>query len=245
MLRLFCQRACKQLNRSQLLCRKSFSNIRLPPWENNYQNNNRVIYGIMGLNVAVFAAWYESERDYKLRKFMNNHFLLSNQGIKKGYLHTMVTSFFSHKDIWHLGFNLLTFYTFGSNIIMSLGIRKFLGLYMVGGLASSSFFILEPYILPKSWPSYYLNKNMFFGDRRALGASGAVSAIVYYSILMNPAQTILVMFVPMPAIAGLLLFLGYDLYGMFTGGGSIGHSGHLAGASVGSAYFLYRRLRRF
>ena len=66
----------------------------------------------MGLNVAVFAAWYESERDYKLRKFMNNHFLLSNQGIKKGYLHTMVTSFFSHKDIWHLGFNLLTFYTF-------------------------------------------------------------------------------------------------------------------------------------
>ena len=138
---------------------------------------------------------------------------------------------------------MLGFYTFGSSLILSLGIRNFVGLYMTGGLASSISFLAEPYIMPKAWPSYYLNRAMYV-DRRALGASGAVSAVVYYSILMNPAQTIFVWFVPMPAIAGLFMILGYDLYGMYTGGGNIGHSGHLAGAFIGSSYFLFRRLRR-
>ena len=41
-----------------------------------------------------------------------------------------------------------------------------------------------------------------------------------------------------------VMILGYDLYGMYTGGGNIGHSGHLAGAFIGSSYFLFRRLRR-
>ena len=210
---------------STITTRRFSYNIRSPPWAtNNNQHDNKVIFGILLANVGVFAAWHESEHDYKLRRFLNNHFLLSNQSIKNGYYHTLVTSFFSHRDIWHLGFNMLGFYTFGSSLIMSLGIQKFVGLYMIGGLASSISFLAEPYIMPRAWPSYYLNRSMYFGDRRALGASGAVSAVVYYSILMNPAQTIFVWFIPMPAIAGLFMILGYDLYGMYTGGSNIGIS---------------------
>ena len=87
---------------------------------------------------------------------------------------------------------------------MSIGIRSFLGLYMTGGIASSFNFILEPYYLPKSW---YM---MLYSDKRALGASGATSSIVYYSILMNPGQTILLFFVPMPAILGLLVLIYFN-----------------------------------
>lgn len=222
---------------------RKFSNIRQPPWSNNYQNNNKVVYGIILANVGVYAAWHESDRDYSLRKLLNNHFMLSNQAIKKGYYHTLVTSFFSHKDLFHLGFNMLTFYTFGNFVISSLGVRNFLLLYGIGGIFSSVTFLLEPYYMPRTWGSYSFNKNMF-GDRRALGASGAVSAIVYYSILMNPAQTILVFFVPMPAVAALLLFFSYDVYGMYKGDGAVGHSSHLAGAFIGTSYFLFRRIRR-
>ena len=78
------------------------SNIR--HWgENNYQNNQRVIYGIIIANVAVFAAWNQSQYDYRLRRFMTNNFTLSSRALKDGNYHTIITSFFSHKDIWHLG----------------------------------------------------------------------------------------------------------------------------------------------
>ena len=167
------------MNSNNHISRKNFSsNIR--QWsENNYQNNQRLIYAIIMTNVAVFAAWNQAQYDWKLRRFMTNNFTLSTRALKEGYYHTLVTSFFSHKDIWHLGFNMLTFYSFGSSIIMSIGMKSFIRLYMTGGLASSLNFIIEPYYLPISWRRY------FYSDKRALGASGVLSSHVISSHLIS------------------------------------------------------------
>ena len=102
---------------------------------NNYrEQDNKVLYGIIGTNVAIFCVW--SIEDLSLRRFMRNHFTLSAAAVWSRP-HTLLTSMFSHYDIWHLGANMVSLYFFGASAINLLGARAFLQLYLSGGLFSS------------------------------------------------------------------------------------------------------------
>ena len=68
---------------------------------------------------------------------------------------------------------------------------------------------------------------------RSLGASGAVSAVLFAFILMQPWSMIFVFFLPMPAIVYAVLYVGYSIWMDHHGGDNINHSAHLWGAAYG------------
>jgi len=135
---------------------------------------------------------------------------------------------FVHGDFQHLLFNMITLYFFGRVIEgfvnSQLGPYGFGFFYLIGLIAS---------ILP----TYFQHRN----DENycSLGASGAVSAVLFAFILFQPwAMIYLFFWLPIPAIVYAVLYVGYTIWANHRGGGRINHSAHLWGAAYGVAFVL-------
>ena len=142
--------------------------------------------------------------------------------MQKGQYDRFITHGFIHADATHLLFNMVTLFFFGS-VIESFYRQYFydLGfvLFYLGGLV---FAIL---------PSYLKHKNDVHWA--SLGASGAVSAVLFAYILFSPWHLIFVFFIPVPAIIFAFLYVGYSLWAGQRNGDNINHSAHLWGAAYG------------
>jgi membrane associated rhomboid family serine protease len=132
-----------------------------------------------------------------------------------------------HADFQHLLFNMITLYFFGRVMEpfynAALGEFGFAIFYVLGLLAS---------ILP----TYAKHKNN--AQYRSLGASGAVSAVLFAFILFQPWALIFVFFLPVPAILYAVLYVAYTIYSERQGGDNINHSAHLWGAAYGIGFTL-------
>ncbi len=152
---------------------------------------------------------------------------------KDGHYHRFISSGFIHGDFFHLFVNMFVLYSFGSNIerifnalFGSMGNLYYIALYILG-------------IIVASIPSYLKHQN--HSHYRALGASGAVSAVLYASILVFPLSTITIfpIPIPMPAIVFGLLYLAYEFYSARTQrNDGIGHDAHFWGAVFGLVFPL-------
>ncbi len=138
----------------------------------------------------------------------------------------MVTSAFIHADLFHLLFNMIALYSFGPLLESRLGIVGYLVLYF-GSLAASDWFVLQ---MKRDQLAY-----------RAVGASGAISGVIFAFILFAPLSKIYVFFIPVgiPAFVVGGIFLAVSLYFMDGGPNGkndslIGHEAHLAGAVAGT-----------
>jgi len=200
------------------------------------------VNSIIFLNVSVFGGWVLSESDYDLRNFLYRHFTVSNRGVlRDGQFHTCLTSVFSHRDPFHLLANMFTLYFCGPTVASLIGTRSFVSLYLTSGIISSLCHVYAPYIIPKSFPSYWKTTV----NDRALGASGSVSSIVAFFCVSNPFSIIhLYGILPVPAALLGIGYIGYDLYGLYHGGTGIGNASHLGGAAVGLAAYLGWKTRR-
>ncbi len=148
--------------------------------------------------------------------------------VRDGEWYRLLTYGVLHADITHLLFNMFTFYLFGSYIEsifkMQLGQKPgsvaFILLY-VGGLLIS---ILPTYIKQKN--NYYY---------KGLGASGAVSAVVFTYILINPMNFMGILFIPimLPAFLFGFLFVFISMYLDKKEVGGINHSAHITGGLFG------------
>ena len=141
-------------------------------------------------------------------------------GIKAGQKERMLTSGFLHVDMSHLFMNMLTLYFFANVVISWFGPTKFLGLYFISLVAGS----LLALFFHKNEPYY-----------SAVGASGAVTGILYAAILLQPDMRLGLMFIPIPLPAYVLGigYLLYSIYGMKKRVGNIGHTAHFGGAIGG------------
>jgi membrane associated rhomboid family serine protease len=143
-----------------------------------------------------------------------------------------VTCGFVHANFIHLAFNMITLYSFGSIMeshffrLLELPDYSMLVLYF-GALIVSVI------------PTYIKQKNNY--DYRSLGASGAVCAVLFAFVLMQPWQSILVLFIPAPAIVYAILFLAYSAYMSRKGGDFINHDAHFWGALFGVSYMIIVR----
>lgn len=149
----------------------------------------------------------------------------------EGRYWTLLTSVFSHLEFWHIFMNMFVLYNFGFAIESILGTKRFAFFYLAAGIfsslchaATSNYFLHQPH-LP------------------ALGASGAVSAVIMLFSFLFPREKILLLgIIPLPAIFGALAFVALDLWGLAaqsSGGGlPIGHGAHLGGALAGFLFYI-------
>ena len=143
--------------------------------------------------------------------------------IKRGrQYYRLVTYGFIHADGMHLLFNMITLYFFGRLI------EQFVGGY-IGTLGFVLFYLSA--IVVSILPTYM--KNVDNPNYRSLGASGAVSAVLFAFVLLQPWATIIIFVVPCPAIIYAVLYVAYSIYMDRRGADNINHSAHLWGAAYG------------
>ena len=149
-----------------------------------------------------------------------------------------------HADYGHLAFNMFSLYFLGDifltaevhtyvgvndSLISEYGVVKgqahFLILYVLGGL----FATLIPYIRHHDNISY-----------KSLGASGAVSSVIFAAILWNPTVDLNLLFIPIdiPAYVFGPLYLAFEFYQDKKGNTGIAHDAHIGGAIFGIVYVL-------
>lgn len=168
---------------------------------------------IVVANVIISFKGFEDRLFFERYKF--------NVGsIKRNEHERMFTSGFLHADPTHLLFNMITFYFFADAVISPLGSFNFIIIY-IGSLIFGSLL------------SLYFHKNEYWYS--AVGASGAVTGILYSAILLQPDMSLYMFFVPIP-IPGYIFGIGYllySIYGMKKRIGNIGHDAHFGGAIGG------------
>ena len=126
-----------------------------------------------------------------------------------------------HADGHHLLFNMITLFFFGSAIAQLYTARL--------GLLGFPLFYASA-LLVSILPSYLNNRNN--PRYRSLGASGAVSAVMFAYILLAPWSMIFVFF-PVPAIIYAIAYTAYAVMAQRQGGGNINHNAHLTGGAYG------------
>lgn len=164
--------------------------------------------------ITSIRAFKDSELRYR---FIFNPYRL----VRNKEWHQFFTSGLIHADVWHLAFNMLVFYYFAFSLeINHLGPWLFLVLYL-GSLIISHI----PAIIKHRDNSGY----------NALGASGAVSAVVLSMVIFEPEMRMSLLFIPiwLPGWLFALLYMAYSFYAGIRGIGRIGHDAHLWGSLAG------------
>jgi len=148
--------------------------------------------------------------------------LKPNEVFKNGKFYTLITSGFIHADLSHLFFNMFTFYFFAFKLEMVVGHWQFLVIYLVSLIVSDL-------------PSVF--KHSDDGSYRSLGASGAISAVLFSYVLYYPFSSLYMMFIPIPipAILFAVLYLGYCVWASKKQYDNVNHSAHFWGAVSGIA----------
>ena len=139
--------------------------------------------------------------------------------ISKEYIR-MISSGFLHVNWPHFAFNMLTLYFFSDGLEMVLGVEILFLFYFASLLGGNLL-------------SLFIHRN--HGDYRAVGASGAVSGIVFACIALFPGMNISFIFLPIgiPSWVYGLAYVLYSIYGIRTQKDNIGHDAHLGGGIVG------------
>ena len=140
--------------------------------------------------------------------------------IRAGENVRMFSSAFLHADWGHLFFNMFTLYMFAPVVINYLDSFSFMVIY-IGSLVCGSLLTL---LFHKDDYSY-----------RAIGASGAVTGVLYSAILLHPDMSLYLFFIPIPIPAYIfgIGYLLYSIYGMKAKNDNIGHTAHFGGAIGG------------
>ena len=191
---------------------------------------NTFLLLIISLNVLIS---YRSFDNQLMEKLLFSPYLIKyNNQWYRLFTHSWI-----HADWQHLIFNMASLYFLGDLILNNWldlygdikGTGLFLFLYIAGGVAATIF----PYL-----------KNQDNSSYRALGASGAVSAVIFAAILWNPTMKLGILFIPFPIPAYIFgpLYLLIEYFAMRNIKTGVAHDAHLGGALFGILFVLFLNL---
>jgi membrane associated rhomboid family serine protease len=149
---------------------------------------------------------------------------------REGQYGRFITSGFLHADYLHLFFNMFTLYFFGKNL------EFFLKDYELGGKIT---YLLLYFIalIVSDIPSFVKHKDDY--GYRSLGASGAVSAVIFATIVFSPWSSIYFYgAIKVSATVYAVLYIVYCVYMGKRGTGNINHDAHLWGSIFGLVFIL-------
>ena len=168
---------------------------------------------IIAANVVISLKGFDDRSFFERYKF--------NVGsIRRGEQIRMFSSGFLHADTTHLFMNMFTLYFFADTVVNGLSNIYFIIIYVASLIFGNLL-------------SLYFHKDEYWYS--AIGASGAVTGILYSAILLRPDMSLYMFFVPIP-IPGYVFGIGYllySIYGMKNRIGNIGHDAHFGGAIGG------------
>ena len=177
---------------------------------------------LLAINVVIFLV------QAIIPKFTEMFALVSSEIATRPW--TLLTSMFLHGGFAHLLFNMYALFLFGSLIERKIGSKRFLGVYLISGILASLIFALAT------------------PEGVAVGASGAIMAVLGLVIMLLPDLQVLFFFViPMSMRTAGIIFALIDLVGFVSGGTGIAHIAHLAGLACGLAfgYYLKKKKKQF
>jgi membrane associated rhomboid family serine protease len=175
------------------------------------------------IGVTVLVSWLA----FNNPKLLDRLILWPPAIARKHQYDRLVTHGFIHADFQHLLFNMVTLYFFGR------AVEHWFVPY-IGQLGFVLFYLSA--ILVAILPTYLKHRND--ANYRSLGASGAVSAVLFTFILVQPWSLIIVFVLPVPAIVYGVLYVGYSIWMDRQGRDNINHSAHLWGAGYGILFTL-------
>jgi len=152
---------------------------------------------------------------------------------KRNQWYRFITCGFIHADIPHLAFNMYSFYMFGQSIE-----DAFVSIFGASGKLVYLLLYLSA-LFVCLLPTYFKHKDSY--HYRSLGASGAVSAIVFAFIFLDPLQGIGLIIIPklhLPAFLFGMIYLGVSAYLAKRGSSNINHSAHFWGAVFGIIFLI-------
>ena len=172
-----------------------------------------------GMRTSVIQDWFE---------------LSPQKTVEQGQIWRLLTSAFCHDryGLWHIVFNMVILCWFGQRLERMYGSTEFLLFYLVAAVCASLAYVALAYYSGSRLP--------------AIGASGAIMAVMMLYVIFYPYEQFLVFwFFPMPLWALLGIYMLYDLHPVllalagdhvFTG---VAHAGHLGGLAFGFLYWSF------
>lgn len=184
---------------------------------------NFTIILIIANIAASLYAWDKKDLYYK--------WMLNPYKVKRNnQYYRFITSGFIHGDYMHLGFNMIALYSFGNNFESEL--------YKLTGNAYPLYFfgVYLLALIVSDLPTYFKYQNK--PNYNSLGASGAVSAIIFACILLDPLGKVYIYFIPIPGFIFGVLYLIYSYYSGKKLEGGVNHDAHFYGAVFGIAAII-------
>ncbi len=182
-------------------------------------------------SIISFRGWKKRELLY--RRMFNAYDVVHNKQYSR-----LITHAFLHADTSHLIFNMLTLYFFGR--IVETYFRYIFGGAFANGWGGTVLYLLL-YLsgaVVSTLPDLYKHRNN--PDYYALGASGAISAVLFSAIMFEPAMKIYIFFIPIgiPAVLFAPLYLIYCQWMARRNRDNVGHSAHFWGAVYGIVFTI-------
>ncbi len=169
---------------------------------------------------------------------MKYDFIFYPPAVRDGQWYRFITHGLIHADPIHLIFNMLALYSLGSVLEANFTSEVLFGRY--GRIVYLLLYLTA--LIFASVPDYIKHRNNSY--YQSLGASGAVAAVIFGTILLSPTAMLSFFFIPMPGFVFAILFLVISTVLARKGGDNIGHGAHISGAIYG-LLFTYVAIELF